>query len=126
MRVTSLRDKALAEPFPGVRRAVFFDAGEGSEQLSLLYAEIAPGEAIPPHRHWAGAGDARHGVEEGFHVLAGTGTVTVGDEERPLEAGSFCVMRAGEFHTIRNTGMTPLRLVAAFASTNVESERKGG
>ena len=126
MRVTSLRDKSLAEAFPGVRRGVFFDASEGSEQVSLLYAEIAPGAAIPTHRHWAGQGAARHAVEEGFHVLEGTGVVSVGAEERPIEAGSFCVMRAGEYHTIRNTGASPLRLVAAFAGTSVEAERKVG
>lgn len=115
MQVTGRSERPLVEVAPGVRRGVYFDAPEGSRQLSMILAEIDPGREIPLHRHE---------VEEGFFVLDGSGVVVVGGEERPIAAGSFCVIPAREFHTVRNTGDALLRLVAAFAGTNVRMERK--
>ena len=121
MRVTSRSDKPLGEVVPGVRRAIYFDAPEGSRQLSFGAAEIDPGKEIPVHRHSV---DGRH-VEEGFYVLEGAGEVRVGDDVRKIAAGSFCVMSpADDFHTIRNTGSTTLRFVMCFAGTGVRMERK--
>ncbi len=115
MRVTSKGERPLAEVAPGVRRAIFFDAPEGARELSMGMAEVDPGKAIPVHKHR---------TEEGFHVLEGSGVVVVGGEERPIAAGSFCVMPAGEWHMIRNTGSVPLRFVMAFAGTEVKPEWK--
>lgn len=115
MRVTARPERSLVEVVPGVRRGVFFDAPEGAQQLSLILAEIDPGREIPLHRHE---------VEEGFYVLDGSGAVVVGTEERSIAAGSFCVMPAHEYHTVRNTAAGVLRLVAAFSGTNVKMERK--
>jgi mannose-6-phosphate isomerase-like protein (cupin superfamily) len=121
MRVANRADKALGELVPGVRRAIYFDAAEGSTQLSFGAAEIDPGREIPVHRHRVGD---RY-VEEGFFVLEGEGEVRVGDDVRPLRAGSFCVMSPAEgFHSIRNTGTTTLRFVMCFAGTGVQMERK--
>ena len=121
MRVTSRSDKALGEVVPGVRRAIYFDAPEGATQLSFGAAELDPGTEIPVHRHRVGD---RY-VEEGFYVLEGAGEVRVDGEARPLAAGSFCIMSPAEgFHSIRNTGSTPLRFVMCFAGTGVQMERK--
>ncbi len=121
MRVTSRSEKPLGEVVPGVRRAIFFDAPEGSRQLSFGAAEIDAGREIPVHRHKV---DGRY-VEEGFYVLEGTGEVRVGDEVAKIAAGSFCVMSPAEgYHSIRNTGSTPLRFVMCFAGTGVQMERK--
>ena len=54
MRVTNRADKALGDVVPGVRRAIYFDAPEGSAQLSFGAAEIDPGKEIPVHRHKIG------------------------------------------------------------------------
>jgi mannose-6-phosphate isomerase-like protein (cupin superfamily) len=120
--VTNRADNALAELVPGVRRAIFFDAVEGSAQLSFGAVEIDPGKEIPVHRHRIGD---RY-IEEGFFVLEGEGEVRVGDQTSPIRAGSFCVMSPAEgFHNIRNTGNTVLKFVMCFAGTAVQMERKG-
>src|SRR3979409_2345 len=121
MRVRDRGDKQLGDVVSGVRRAIYFDAAEGSQQLSIGAAEIDPGKEIPVHRHRIGD---RY-VEEGFFVLEGSGEVRVGDQNSPIRAGSFCIMwPAAGFHTIRNTGATTLRFVMCFAGTGVQMERK--
>ena len=121
MRVTNRADKPLGDLVPGVRRAIYFDAPEGSTQLTFGAAEIDPGKEIPVHRHKVGD---RY-VEEGFFVLEGEGEVHVGEMTSPIRAGSFCVMSPAEgFHTIRNTGDKPLKFVMCFAGTGVQMERK--
>jgi mannose-6-phosphate isomerase-like protein (cupin superfamily) len=121
MRVTNRADKQLGDVVPGVRRAIFFDAPEGSAQLTFGAAEIDPGKEIPVHRHKVGD---RY-VEEGFFVLEGEGEVRVGDQASPIRAGSFCVMSPAEgFHSIRNTGDKTLKFVMCFAGTGVQMERK--
>jgi mannose-6-phosphate isomerase-like protein (cupin superfamily) len=121
MRVTNRAEKALNDLVPGVRRAIFFDAAEGSAQLSFGAAEIDPGKEIPVHRHKVGD---RY-VEEGFFVLDGVGEVRVGDQRQPIRAGSFCVMSPAEgFHSIRNTGSSTLKFVMCFAGTGVQMERE--
>jgi mannose-6-phosphate isomerase-like protein (cupin superfamily) len=121
MRVTNRADKPLGDVVPGVRRAIFFDAPEGSAQLTFGAAEIDPGREIPVHRHTVGD---RY-VEEGFFVLEGEGEVRVGDQTSPIRTGSFCVMSPAEgFHSIRNTGRTTLKFVMCFAGTRVQMERK--
>ena len=121
MKVTTRSDKPLGEVVPGVRRAIYFDAPEGSAMLSIGAAEVDPGKEIPVHRHRVGD---RY-VEEGFYVLEGSGEVRVGDEVRKLAPGSFCVMSPADgFHSIRNTGATTLKFVMCFAGTGVQMERK--
>src|SRR2546427_12103643 len=116
MRVTNRADKALGDVVPGVRRAIYFDAPEGSSQLTFGAAEIDPGKEIPVHRHKVGD---RY-VEEGFFVLEGEGEVRVGDQAMPIRAGSFCVMSPAEgFHSIRNTGGRERRFVRRCAGTRV-------
>jgi mannose-6-phosphate isomerase-like protein (cupin superfamily) len=121
MRVTNRADKPLGELVPGVRRAIYFDAAEGSTQLTFGAAEIDPGQEIPVHRHKAG----ERFVEEGFFVLEGEGEVWVGDQSSPIRAGSFCVMSPADgFHKIRNTGNKTLKFVMCFAGTGVQMDRK--
>jgi mannose-6-phosphate isomerase-like protein (cupin superfamily) len=121
MRVTNRADKELGDLVPGVRRGIYFDAAEGSAQLTFGAAEIDPGKEIPVHRHKVGD---RY-VEEGFFVLEGEGEVRVGDQTNPIRAGSFCVMSPAEgFHSIRNTGNKTLKFVMCFAGTGVQMERK--
>ena len=121
MRVTNRADKSLGDVIPGVRRAIYFDAAEGSSQLTLGAAEIDPGKEIPVHRHKVGD---RY-VEEGFFVLEGEGEVRVGEQTSPIRSGSFCIMSPADgFHSIRNTGNKTLKFVMCFAGTGVQMERK--
>src|SRR5207245_4076319 len=108
MRLTNRADKALGDVVPGVRRAIYFDAPEGSSQLTFGAAEIDPGREIPVHRHKVGD---RY-VEEGFFVLEGEGEVRVGDQTRPLRAGSLCVMSPAEgMDGSQNTGNKTHKIV---------------
>jgi mannose-6-phosphate isomerase-like protein (cupin superfamily) len=121
LRVTNRTDKPLGDVVPGVRRGIYFDAPEGSTQLTFGAAEIDPGKEIPVHRHKVGD----RFVEEGFFVLEGEGEVRVGDQMTAIRAGSFCVMSPAEgFHSIRNTGEKTLKFVMCFAGTDVQMERK--
>jgi len=121
VRVTNRAAKPLADAVPGVRRAIYVDAADGSAQLSFGAAEIDPGKEIPVHRHKVG----ERYVEEGFFVLDGEGEVRVGDQAMRIRAGSFCVMSPAEgFHSIRNTGDKTLKFVMCFAGTSVQMERK--
>ena len=121
MRVTNRADKPLGDVVPGVRRGIYFDAPEGSTQLTFGAAEIDPGKEIPVHRHKVGD----RFVEEGFFVLEGEGEVRVGNQMTAIRAGSFCVMSPAEgFHSIRNTGEKTLKFVMCFAGTDVQMERK--
>src|SRR5439155_19673031 len=117
MRVTNRADKSLGDVVPGVRRAIYFDAPEGSSQLTFGAAEIDPGTEIPVHRHKVGD---RY-VEEGFFVLDGEGEVRVGDQTSPIRAGSFCGMSPAEgFHSVLVTGSKTFELVMFFAGTVVQ------
>jgi len=121
MRVTNRADKSLGDVIPGVRRAIYFDAAEGSSQLTFGAAEIDPGKEIPVHRHKV----ADRYVEEGFFVLEGEGEVRVGEQTSPIRSGSFCIMSPADgFHSIRNTGNKTLKFVMCFAGTGVQMERK--
>ena len=122
MRVTNRSERPLSDVVPGVRRAIFFDAPEGSAQLTFGAAEIDPGKEIPVHRHKVGD---RY-VEEGLFVIEGDGEVRVGAEKSAIQAGSFCIMSPADgFHSIRNTGTKTLKFVMCFAGTDVLMERKG-
>ena len=79
MRVTNRADKELADVVPGVRRAIYFDAAEGSAQLTFGAAEIDPGKEIPVHRHKVGADERRVSS-----FSKGEGEVRVGDQASPI------------------------------------------
>ena len=81
MRVTNRADKSLGDVVPGVRRAIYFDAAEGSAQLTFGAAEIDPGNEIPVHRHKVGD---RY-VEEGFFDIGITGRDWVRETEADVE-----------------------------------------
>ena len=79
----------------------------GGKNLSLAEAEIAPGAATSLHRHPQ--------AEEIYHVLAGTGSMTLGDEQFPLAAGDTVLIRSGLPHRVANTGNEPLRILCCCA-----------
>ena len=78
-----------------------------TESLSGGVAELAPG-AGRLERH-------RHAPAEVYHVLAGTGVVTVDTERFAVRPGSTVFIPPGAWHAIDNTGDGPLRLFYCFA-----------
>lgn len=67
---------------------------------SLAEATVPPGVATVLHRH------ARS--EEIYHVLAGSGVMTLGRDELAVRAGDTVCIPPGTPHRIRNAGTTPL------------------
>jgi len=82
----------------------------GGKSLGCSHYEVAPGmTAFPRHFHSL--------LEEGLYVLAGTGTLRIGEAEIPLRAGDYVSFPAGPeaVHALTNSGSEPLRYLALSA-----------
>jgi quercetin dioxygenase-like cupin family protein len=82
---------------------------EGAASGSSLL-EVPAGCRLPRHTDSA---------EETIVVVAGTASVTVGDETREVAAGGNALVPECVPHEVRNAGDAPLRFVALYASTEV-------
>jgi uncharacterized cupin superfamily protein len=78
----------------------------GSTGLGCTLTVVPPGKrAYPFHRH--------HVIHEIFYVLSGEGEIRIGDERKPIRAGSLIASPAGaEPHQIINTSSSELRYLA--------------
>jgi uncharacterized cupin superfamily protein len=75
----------------------------GSRALGCSHLELAPGKtAFPFHFH--------SNFEEAIYVLAGTGTLRLGDASVAVRAGDYIAFPAGptSAHALTNTGATAL------------------
>lgn len=79
----------------------------GLTGLGFHIIEVPPGkESTEYHVHYH--------EDECVYVLAGTGVVTIGDEDFVVEPGDFVGYRAGGLpHTMRNDGNDVLRCIVA-------------
>jgi mannose-6-phosphate isomerase-like protein (cupin superfamily) len=75
--------------------------------LSAYIVKAKPGQGPPLHTH---------PYVEVVFTLEGTATMTVGDEERQVTAGSIVVVPANTPHRFVNTGATVLRQIDIHAS----------
>jgi mannose-6-phosphate isomerase-like protein (cupin superfamily) len=75
--------------------------------FSAYIVEANPGEGPPLHKHPY--------VEVAF-TLEGCATITVGDEQREVNAGGIVVIPAGSPHRFVNAGDTTLRQIDIHAS----------
>jgi mannose-6-phosphate isomerase-like protein (cupin superfamily) len=64
---------------------------------------LPPGTSTGGHRHPA--------VSEFYYVMAGNGSIMVGDEMSPVTNGDAIPIFLNETHAIRNTGNEPLELM---------------
>ncbi len=90
-------------------------AAAGGQKLGCSLYEQQPGKrAFPFHCHFAN--------EEAVYVLAGAGTLRIGDREVPLRAGDYVALPAGEAtaHQIINTSDDVLRYLCM--STMIEPD----
>lgn len=71
-------------------------------EVQISRIELAPGRRLKLHRT---------PVDALFYVLAGRGTVTVGEEEREVAAGCLIDSPARIPHTWRNEGGEPLSIL---------------
>ncbi|WP_373047231.1 cupin domain-containing protein [Vulgatibacter sp.] len=82
-------------------------AAAGGEKLGCSLFEMPPGKkGWPFHYHLAN--------EEALYVLAGSGTLRLGEREVPVGAGDYVALPvgAGHAHQLINTGAETLRYLA--------------
>ena len=84
----------------------------GSQHLVLSTGEMAPGSAIPTHKHLA--------QDEIVLIEKGTIHAHVGDQERDLHAGGMVFIPQHTWVTLKNTGNEPASIVAIFSAPGFE------
>ena len=78
---------------------------EGSRNLSLAEATIAPGQTTHRHRH--------RQSEELYYILGGEGIVEVAARKIMVQPGDAVLIPVGAEHCAVNSGDAPLRLLCA-------------
>ena len=102
-----------------VIRELLHPALHGNRSLSLAEATVAPGGATVLHRH--------HLAEEVYHVLAGSGCMTLGGERFSLAPGDTICIAPGRPHQGENTGAVSLRSLRCCAPSYAhdDTDRSG-
>jgi quercetin dioxygenase-like cupin family protein len=86
----------------GVAKRVMIGPADGAPHFTMRVFDVAPGGHTPLHAH-----ESEHEV----YVIAGRGVVMEGDEEHPLEAGTFVFVPPGETHQFRAAPDEALRFI---------------
>ncbi len=79
----------------------------GNTKQSLAEASVPVGGSTLLHRH--------RDSEELYHILAGSGRMTLGDEEFAIFPGDTILIPPGVAHCLHNTGDAALRLLCCCA-----------
>src|SRR5437763_5330069 len=91
----------------------FLATGEDTDgKYALWEAIVPPGGGPPPHVH------SRE--EEGFYVLEGEITFTVGDRRLVATAGTFANMAVGTPHSFRYESNNTARMLISSAPAGLE------
>ena len=79
----------------------------GAEHAThLMVVTVAPGGLVAPHTH--------PGIEMGY-LQEGEAVLSVaGQPDRQLKAGDSYLIPAGAVHSAKNTGSTPVKVIASF------------
>lgn len=81
-------------------RELMHPAVHGNHNQSLAEARVARGQKTALHWHRAS--------EELYHVTAGEGVMTLGDERFPIAPGDTIAIAPRTAHCVENTGEKPL------------------
>lgn len=84
----------------------------GSQHLVLGSEELAPGAAIPRHKHLI--------QDEILLIQSGTAHVWLGDREGDVHAGGLAFIPANTWVSLKNTGTEPLGLTFIFSAPGFE------
>jgi quercetin dioxygenase-like cupin family protein len=84
----------------------------GSQHLVLMTGDLAPGDAIPTHKHL--------GQDEILVIEKGTVHVYLGDQERDLHAGGLVFIPAYTWVGVKNNGTETESGVAIFSAPGFE------
>ena len=91
----------------------FLATGEDTNgKYALFEAFVSPGGGPPPHVH------SRE--EEGFFVLEGEITFTIGDKRLVACAGMFANMPVGTPHSFKNESGRPAKMLISVAPAGLE------
>jgi mannose-6-phosphate isomerase-like protein (cupin superfamily) len=119
MKETNVTRAVIKKPGEGRPVAVvgdvyrFLATGEDTNgKYALWEAIVPPGGGPPPHVH------SRE--EEGFFVLEGEITFTIGENRLVATAGMFANMPVGTPHSFKNEGSRPARMLISVAPAGLE------
>ena len=91
----------------------FLATGEETDgKYAMWEAIVPPGGGPPPHVH------SRE--EEGFYILEGEVTFTVGDKQIVATEGTFANMPVGSLHSFKNTTDKAARMIISVAPAGLE------
>jgi mannose-6-phosphate isomerase-like protein (cupin superfamily) len=107
MHLSSIREAPINRRGGQTSHLLLAKAQFGSERLAITWVDCPAGSEQPMHRH--------HGAEQAYCIIAGRGTMLVGDEERTVDAGTLIFVPPDTDHAIRNPGPEPLAFVSATA-----------
>ncbi len=79
----------------------------GSQQLCVTWVECQPGSQQARHTHPT--------QEQAYVIVRGQGQMLVGDEARPVSAGTLEFVPPATSHAVRDTGSEPMAYVSATA-----------
>jgi mannose-6-phosphate isomerase-like protein (cupin superfamily) len=88
-------------------RELMHPARHGNRNQSLAEAVVAPGASTALHRHLTS--------EELYHITAGRGRMTLGQQSFVVTAGDTVCIPPGTPHCIANTGTGPLHILCCCA-----------
>jgi quercetin dioxygenase-like cupin family protein len=119
VKETTMTQAVIRNPGEGRTIAVvgdvyrFLATGEDTSGNYALWEAIVPsGGGPPPHVH------SRE--EEGFYVLEGEISFTVGDQRLIARAGTFANMPVGTLHSFKNESKKPARMLISVAPAGLE------
>lgn len=124
MRGAAAVDVSIVKPDGGdaialgpIRMRILEDGGTTGHRLGIGEITLPPRTDGPPqHRH------ARH--DEGFYVVSGSATFTVGETTYDAPAGTLVMVPPGAPHTFANLGDEPAVLLNTFTpDLYVQSQR---
>ncbi|HUK90804.1 MAG TPA: cupin domain-containing protein [Blastocatellia bacterium] len=72
-------------------------------KCSLAEEVLPPGCSVARHHH--------NQIEEIYYIVDGAGTMTVGEESKPVKAGDSIYVPPGSIHSLSNTGTEPIKLL---------------
>ena len=91
----------------------FLATGEDTNgKYALWEAIVPPGGGPPPHVH------SRE--EEGFYILEGEISFTIGDKRLVASAGMFANMPVGTPHSFKNESSRPAKMLISVAPAGLE------
>jgi quercetin dioxygenase-like cupin family protein len=91
----------------------FLATGEDTNgKCALWEAIVPPGGGPPPHVH--------RREEEGFYVLEGEITFTIGEKRLVTSAGAFANMPVGTPHSFTNASSRPAKMLISVAPAGLE------